>query len=153
MRKHSRRSDFPRDLAEGEGFEPPEPLPVQWFSRPPPSTTRPSLRVDNQARIRASRLPQAPLNRPGVTPSVTIGTTRGQTYEPLYCARRWRVPVGVSALQELELSSCNRGNERFRNSAPARRRQYPDLRDHRLLFLTTLRDLAWSAHSRSVGQS
>jgi hypothetical protein len=21
-------------LAEGEGFEPPEPLPVQWFSRP-----------------------------------------------------------------------------------------------------------------------
>ena len=36
-------------LAEGEGFEPPEPFPVQWFSRPPPSTTRPSLRVENQA--------------------------------------------------------------------------------------------------------
>src|SRR6187455_1580418 len=33
-------------LAEGEGFEPPEPFPVQWFSRPPPSTTRPSLRVE-----------------------------------------------------------------------------------------------------------
>ena len=30
-------------LAEGEGFEPPEPFRVQWFSRPPPSTTRPSL--------------------------------------------------------------------------------------------------------------
>ena len=30
-------------VAEGEGFEPPEPFPVQWFSRPPPSTTRPSL--------------------------------------------------------------------------------------------------------------
>ena len=35
-----------RSLAEGEGFEPPEPFPVQWFSRPPPSTTRPSLRVE-----------------------------------------------------------------------------------------------------------
>ena len=31
-------------LAEGEGFEPPEPFPIQWFSRPPPSTARPSLR-------------------------------------------------------------------------------------------------------------
>ena len=34
-----------RRLAEGEGFEPPVPFRVQWFSRPPPSTTRPSLRV------------------------------------------------------------------------------------------------------------
>src|SRR5215207_1271254 len=33
------------NLAEGEGFEPPERFPVQWFSRPPPSTTRPSLRA------------------------------------------------------------------------------------------------------------
>ena len=32
-----------RRLAEREGFEPPEPFPVQWFSRPPPSTTRPPL--------------------------------------------------------------------------------------------------------------
>src|SRR5215213_11499819 len=32
-------------MAEREGFEPPEPFPVQWFSRPPPSTTRPSLRT------------------------------------------------------------------------------------------------------------
>src|SRR5436190_4704323 len=30
-------------VAEGEGFEPPVPFRVQWFSRPPPSTTRPSL--------------------------------------------------------------------------------------------------------------
>ena len=36
-----------RRLAEREGFEPPEPFPVQWFSRPPPSTTRPSLRMKN----------------------------------------------------------------------------------------------------------
>src|SRR6185295_7907013 len=36
---------FLNELAEGEGFEPPEPFPVQWFSRPPPSTTRPSLRT------------------------------------------------------------------------------------------------------------
>jgi hypothetical protein len=33
------------ELAEGEGFEPPVPFRVQWFSRPPPSTTRPSLRT------------------------------------------------------------------------------------------------------------
>jgi hypothetical protein len=26
--------EFPGNVAEGEGFEPPEPLPVQWFSRP-----------------------------------------------------------------------------------------------------------------------
>ena len=32
-------------LAEGEGFEPPEALPPQRFSRPPQSTTLPSLRV------------------------------------------------------------------------------------------------------------
>jgi hypothetical protein len=32
------------DLAEGEGFEPPVPFPVQWFSRPPVSTTHTSLR-------------------------------------------------------------------------------------------------------------
>ncbi len=31
-------------MAEGEGFEPPVRFPVQRFSRPPPSTTRPSLR-------------------------------------------------------------------------------------------------------------
>ena len=30
-------------MAEGEGFEPPEPLPVQRFSRPPHSTTLPSF--------------------------------------------------------------------------------------------------------------
>ena len=33
-----------RRVAEGEGFEPPGPFRVQRFSRPPPSTTRPSLR-------------------------------------------------------------------------------------------------------------
>ena len=31
-------------VAEGEGFEPPVPFRVQRYSRPPPSTTRPSLR-------------------------------------------------------------------------------------------------------------
>ena len=34
------------ELAEREGFEPPDPFRSQWFSRPPPSTTRPSLRVE-----------------------------------------------------------------------------------------------------------
>src|SRR5262245_18659803 len=38
---------YAASLAEGEGFEPPEPFRVQWFSRPPPSTTRPSLRGEN----------------------------------------------------------------------------------------------------------
>ena len=44
---HSNRQRAKRErakLAEREGFEPPEPFRVQWFSRPPPSTTRPSLR-------------------------------------------------------------------------------------------------------------
>ena len=36
-------------LAEREGFEPPVPFRVQWFSRPPPSTTRPSLRVGQKS--------------------------------------------------------------------------------------------------------
>ena len=39
-------------LAEGEGFEPPARFPVQWFSRPPPSTTRPSLRFGPAPFIR-----------------------------------------------------------------------------------------------------
>src|SRR5438093_6843555 len=37
-----------RRLAEGEGFEPPVEFPPQWFSRPPPSTARPSLRALGQ---------------------------------------------------------------------------------------------------------
>ena len=32
-----------QEMAEGEGFEPPEPFPVQRFSRPPHSTTLPSF--------------------------------------------------------------------------------------------------------------
>ena len=40
-------------VAEGEGFEPPVEFPPQWFSRPPPSTTRPSLRIELLAKIRA----------------------------------------------------------------------------------------------------
>jgi excisionase family DNA binding protein len=44
---HARRTPLrAHELAEGEGFEPPVPFRVQWFSRPPPSTTRPSLRVE-----------------------------------------------------------------------------------------------------------
>ena len=33
-------------MAEGEGFEPPETLRPQWFSRPSQSSTLPSLRVE-----------------------------------------------------------------------------------------------------------
>src|ERR1700704_6450355 len=52
-------------MAEREGFEPPEPLPVQWFSRPPPSTTRPSLRTGIIAR-----------NPAGTASAETWNTTR-----------------------------------------------------------------------------
>ena len=38
-------------LAEREGFEPPVEFPPQWFSRPPPSTTRPSLRGGSLANL------------------------------------------------------------------------------------------------------
>ena len=43
-------------VAEGEGFEPPVELPLQRFSRPPPSTARPSLRVE----FAPDRGPRAP---------------------------------------------------------------------------------------------
>src|SRR5215467_1962963 len=43
-------------LAEGEGFEPPVPFRVQWFSRPPPSTTRPSLRGGRSQTLYAASL-------------------------------------------------------------------------------------------------
>ena len=49
QREHAAHAALARhelDSAEGEGFEPPEPFRVQRFSRPPPSTTRPSLRVE-----------------------------------------------------------------------------------------------------------
>ena len=44
-RRGLRRVEAERRLAEGEGFEPPIPFRVQRFSRPPPSTARPSLRA------------------------------------------------------------------------------------------------------------
>jgi hypothetical protein len=72
-------------LAEGEGFEPPVELPPQWFSRPPPSTTRPSLRGE----IRPDFLRNVwkhPNSRPCVTVGVTHRSSRdasGHTQRPL----------------------------------------------------------------------
>src|SRR6478736_2151815 len=54
------------DLAEREGFEPPEPFRVQWFSRPPPSTTRPSLRIEiapEPRRVERAPRTNAPCHR------------------------------------------------------------------------------------------
>src|SRR3954462_10275637 len=76
-----------RRRAEGEGFEPPEPFRVQWFSRPPPSTTRPSLRVEispESARLLADQ----GVGRPRVTRSVTIGRTPDDTPQRIVAARR-----------------------------------------------------------------
>src|SRR4029077_7434194 len=56
-------------VAEGEGFEPPEPFRVQWFSRPPPSTTRPSLRVEKLAQ-NSRGLPTRSRTRRQVSPHV-----------------------------------------------------------------------------------
>src|SRR6266487_1269983 len=63
-------------LAEGEGVEPPVPFRVQWFSRPPPSTTRPSL-PPSQAYI----TPLASAGRPAgaqayITPLASAGQAR-----------------------------------------------------------------------------
>ena len=69
-----------RSLAEGEGFEPPEPFPVQWFSRPPPSTTRPSLRGKIWPQC-AGLSPFATGSPVSVTASVTIGTARDDTQQ------------------------------------------------------------------------
>src|SRR5690606_37512191 len=43
-----------RRLAEGEGFEPPDGSPRLRFSRPPPSTARPTLRSTNLHRVAAT---------------------------------------------------------------------------------------------------
>ena len=53
-------------LAEGEGFEPPVPFQAQRFSRPPVSTTHPSLRILGKASILFSlqQLCRAPQKRP-----------------------------------------------------------------------------------------
>src|SRR5712692_1610686 len=69
-------------LAEGEGFEPPEPLPVQWFSRPPPSTTRPSL-PPSLARIPRASFGAASPPCPRV---LTRAVRRGAS--PFYSANR-----------------------------------------------------------------
>src|ERR1051325_7617169 len=62
-------------VAEGEGFEPPARFPVQWFSRPPPSTTRPSLRVEISPEFAHSRRLRQN-SGPCVTESVPFATTR-----------------------------------------------------------------------------
>jgi hypothetical protein len=91
---------YSNELAEGEGFEPPVPFRAQWFSRPPPSTTRPSLPPSQaysttacygvtrqSARRRDGRVERSGLNprdccksKPmfpvSVTGSVTIATAR-----------------------------------------------------------------------------
>src|SRR5688572_6011287 len=51
-----------RRVAEGEGFEPPIPFRVQRFSRPPPSTARPSLRSRGALPILAD--PPSPIRAP-----------------------------------------------------------------------------------------
>src|SRR5687767_2516135 len=40
-----------RSVAEREGFEPPVPFQVLRFSRPPPSTTRPSLHAGESLQV------------------------------------------------------------------------------------------------------
>ena len=65
-------------MAEGEGFEPPVPLRVQWFSRPPPSTTRPSLRIEIWPEF-ARLCKTQTKHRARVTASVTIATARDAT--------------------------------------------------------------------------
>jgi hypothetical protein len=73
-----------KQLAEGEGFEPPEPFRVQWFSRPPPSTTRPSLRGDiagNSADVNLTHFEDRPCAAK-VQPSALFHSS--------YCSRRPR---------------------------------------------------------------
>jgi hypothetical protein len=83
-----------RGLAEREGFEPPEPFRVQWFSRPPPSTTRPSLRPVDFSRKRPpdSPDPSAALLAlpwpPGLQP-IVVGRARIQPFRGGTDARTW----------------------------------------------------------------
>jgi hypothetical protein len=58
-------------VAEGEGFEPPVPFRVQWFSRPPPSTARPSLRVEISPKAHEIVVPQGSRSRTPLLQSPT----------------------------------------------------------------------------------
>jgi hypothetical protein len=119
-----------RSVAEGEGFEPPVPFRVQWFSRPPPSTTRPSLRIENLARIHAilplaishqnahrgalilGRIAQTPYRpepsvQADVTPSVTAADYDAGLIVCHCIARRDRAKLDSSACVDSELGdSC-----------------------------------------------
>src|SRR5918995_312053 len=72
-----------RSLAEREGFEPPEPFPVQWFSRPPPSTTRPPLRTRIFTAQASAAVVDLTTDTKITTSSLVTGTTSGTAVFPL----------------------------------------------------------------------
>src|SRR3954462_220519 len=92
-------------MAEGEGFEPPEPFPVQWFSRPPPSTTRPSLRVENLAGIRAIST-FAIINQNTRNTAVVSGPIGDVPFGPASSAEAHRDPTPLYRHQNPRKSGC-----------------------------------------------
>ena len=76
--------------SEREGFEPPVPFRVQWFSRPPPSTTRPSLHC----------LAPGPPPRRRVLPAARLPSLHS-----LAAPSARSVPLGPSALAAAALAA------------------------------------------------
>src|SRR3954447_3770780 len=108
-------------MAEGEGFEPPVPFRVQWFSRPPPSTTRPSLRPRNSRTFSELRtLGILRRVRQDTTFLLMAGTISGTAF-------RWSVTTTVNAhfrdrkrLMEGRAAIIRRGWHHARHARPAR---------------------------------
>ena len=105
LRQNEARAERERSLAEGEGFEPPIPFRVQRFSRPPPSTTRPSLRrrardASLYYRIRSPSTLMRDASVVGFIPSSTAAP-RGPKMRPDVC---------VNALAMVSRSSARRSS-------------------------------------------
>ncbi len=97
-------------MAEREGFEPPEPFPVQWFSRPPPSTTRPSLRVRTPSSL--TRLP--------LSQRLRHTSHRARRHLGLAPQRPSRFPRGDAGVSRLAGRRRNSASGRRAGSLPAR---------------------------------
>src|SRR5262245_28271304 len=86
-------------LAEGEGFEPPVPFRVQWFSRPPPSTTRPPLRapqslgVKNLRRWSILRQVRPNATAAGRSPATQRGRDSDWLRDEMVPRDRWDRPI------------------------------------------------------------
>ena len=122
-------------MAEGEGFEPPEPLRVQWFSRPPPSTTRPSLRTATFGLPILQRprrwISTRRLANRHYSGCESIGVDKGQVVQRHWPDMRLRVSAGIGR-------RSTRLRLPWRCSVPARARPRPRTPRRSMSSITSL---------------